>query len=139
MDQLVIPGYCGFLYILIDGELLKLMYWLLGSYVVLLGHSLKVANFAPLIRDKSIDYVCMLHLVGLASLVPHLPAGQAGLLVIICNVDNWYPVYHPAWTRMAQGGVRYDSAHHPEDSRGPWRAPQDVDSYIYRNIYKIGK
>jgi hypothetical protein len=38
-------------------------------------------------------------------------------------------------TLKAQGGVRYDSAHHLEDSRGPWCAPQGVDNYIY--IYII--
>jgi hypothetical protein len=53
--------------------------------------------------------------------------------------EDWYPGYHPAWTRKAQGGARYDSTHHPEDSRGPWRAPQGVDSYIYKNICKTCK
>jgi hypothetical protein len=53
--------------------------------------------------------------------------------------EDWYPGYHPAWTQKAQGGVRYDSAHHPEDSKGLWRAPQGINNYIYRNICKIGK
>jgi hypothetical protein len=52
---------------------------------------------------------------------------------------DWYPGYHPTLTRKAQGGVRIDSAHHPKDSRGTWRALQDVDNYIYKNICKIGK
>jgi hypothetical protein len=47
--------------------------------------------------------------------------------------EDWYLGYHLAWTWKTKGGVRYDSAHHPEDSRGPWRAPQGVDN----NIYKI--
>jgi hypothetical protein len=34
---------------------------------------------------------------------------------------------------------RNDSAHHPEDSRGPWRDPQGVDNYIDKNICKIRK
>jgi hypothetical protein len=35
-------------------------------------------------------------------------------------VDNdEYLRYHLAGTRKAQGGVHYDSAHHPEDSRRP--------------------
>jgi hypothetical protein len=42
--------------------------------------------------------------------------------------------YHPTWTQKAQGGALYDSAHQPEDSRGPWHALQCVDS----DIYKIG-
>jgi hypothetical protein len=53
--------------------------------------------------------------------------------------EDWYPGYHPAWTQKAQGGARYDSAHHPEDSRGPWCASQGVDNYIYKNICIIDK
>jgi hypothetical protein len=53
--------------------------------------------------------------------------------------EDWYPGYYPAWTRKARGGVYYDLAHHLEDFKGPWRAPQDVDNYIYKNICKIGK
>jgi hypothetical protein len=49
------------------------------------------------------------------------------------------PRVPPTWTQKAQGGVRYNSTHHPEDSRGSWHAPQGVKSYIYRNICKIGK
>jgi hypothetical protein len=48
--------------------------------------------------------------------------------------NDWYLRYHPAKTQMAQGEVRYDSAHHPEDSRRPWHTPQGIDSYIYKNI-----
>jgi hypothetical protein len=53
--------------------------------------------------------------------------------------EDWYLGYHPAWAWKAQGGVRYDAAHHPEDSRAPCRAPKGVDNYIYKNICKIGK
>jgi hypothetical protein len=35
--------------------------------------------------------------------------------------------------------IRYDSAHHLEDSNGSCRAPQSVDNYIYKNISKIDK
>jgi hypothetical protein len=47
--------------------------------------------------------------------------------------EDWYLGYYPAWTRMAQGGVQYNSVHHPEDSEGPWYAPQGLDSYICKN------
>jgi hypothetical protein len=40
---------------------------------------------------------------------------------------------------LAQGGVRYVSAHHPEDFRGPWCSPEGVDNYVYKSICKIGK
>jgi hypothetical protein len=53
--------------------------------------------------------------------------------------EDWYPEYHHTWTWMAQGDVRYDSAHHLEDSGRSWRAPYGVDNYIYKNICKIGK
>jgi hypothetical protein len=53
--------------------------------------------------------------------------------------EDWYPRYHPAWTWKAQGEARYDSAHHLEDFRGPWRSLQGVDNYIYKNICKICK
>jgi hypothetical protein len=53
--------------------------------------------------------------------------------------EDWYSGYHPAWTQKTQGGVRYDSSHHLKDFRGPWCALQDVNNYIYKNIYKIGK
>jgi hypothetical protein len=53
--------------------------------------------------------------------------------------EDWYPGYHPTWTQKAQGGVRYEWAHHPKDFRGPWRASQGIDNYIYQNICKIGK
>jgi hypothetical protein len=56
MAQVVIPGYSGFTYILIDDELLKLMYWLLCSYAVLLGHSLRTANFEPSIFNMGKIY-----------------------------------------------------------------------------------
>jgi hypothetical protein len=49
--------------------------------------------------------------------------------------EDWHPRYHPAWTRKAQGGFRYDSAHNLEDSRWPWHALKGLDSYIH----KIGK
>jgi hypothetical protein len=53
--------------------------------------------------------------------------------------EDWYPGYHPAWIWKAEGGVRYDSAHHLEYSRGPLHALQGVDNYIYKNICEIGK
>jgi hypothetical protein len=53
--------------------------------------------------------------------------------------EDWYPGYHPTWTQTAEGGVRYYSAHHLEDSREPRRAPQGIDNYIYKIICKIGK
>jgi hypothetical protein len=53
--------------------------------------------------------------------------------------EDLYPRYHPTWTRKAQEGVCYDSAHHLEDSGRPQCAPLVIDNYIYRNIYKIGK
>jgi hypothetical protein len=53
--------------------------------------------------------------------------------------EDWYPKYDLTGTQKAQGGVQYNSAHHLEDSRGPWLAPQGVDNYIYKNICKIGK
>jgi hypothetical protein len=58
---------------------------------------------------------------------------------LVVDDEDWYLGYHPAWTRKAQGGVRYDSAHYPEDSRGSWCVPQGVDNYIYKNICKIYK
>jgi hypothetical protein len=63
------------------------------------------------------------------------------LLQCVMNLvvdEDWYLGYHPAWTRKAKGGVRYDSAHHLEDFRGPWHAPQGIYNYIYKNICKIG-
>jgi hypothetical protein len=61
-------------------------------------------------------------------------------IVTVIKIDeDWYLGYHPAWTQKAQVGVCYDSAHHPEDFRGPWCALQDVDNYIYKNICKIVK
>jgi hypothetical protein len=53
--------------------------------------------------------------------------------------EDWYTVCHTTWTQKVQGGVRYNSVHHLEDSRGPWHAPQGVDNYIYKNICKIGR
>jgi hypothetical protein len=61
-------------------------------------------------------------------------------IVTVIKIDeDWYPGYHPAWTRKAQVGVRYDLAHHPKDFRGPCCAPQGLDNYIYKNICKIDK
>jgi hypothetical protein len=51
------------------------------------------------------------------------------------NDEDWYP----RWTQKTQGGIPYNSAHHLEDSRGPWHAPHGIDNYIYKNICKIGK
>jgi hypothetical protein len=53
--------------------------------------------------------------------------------------EDWYSGKYPAQTQKAQGGVRYDLAHLPEDSRGPWRAHQGIDNYIYKSICMIGK
>jgi hypothetical protein len=64
-------------------------------------------------------------------IIPHLLTCQA----FEAANEDWYLGYHPAWTRIAQGGVQFDSALHPEDFRGPRHAPQGVDNYIY----KIGK
>jgi hypothetical protein len=61
---------------------------------------------------------------------------------IVCRLGldkDWYPGYHPTWTRMAQGEIRYDSAHGPKDFKRPWHVPQCVNSYTYKNICKIGK
>jgi hypothetical protein len=44
--------------------------------------------------------------------------------------EDLYLGYHPTETQKAQGGVHYDSAHHLKDSRGPWHAPQGIDSFI---------
>jgi hypothetical protein len=61
-------------------------------------------------------------------------------VVHLCPSDeDWYPGYHPAWTRKVQGGVCYDSTRHLEDFKGTWRASQGVDNYICKNICKIGK
>jgi hypothetical protein len=53
--------------------------------------------------------------------------------------EDWYSRYHPTLTQKTQGGVRYGLAHHSEDSRGLWHAPQGVDNYIYKSICKIRK
>jgi hypothetical protein len=61
------------------------------------------------------------------------------IFIILLRADeDRYLGYHPACTQKAQGGVHYDSTHHPKDFRGPWHA-QGVDNYIYKNICKIGK
>jgi hypothetical protein len=35
--------------------------------------------------------------------------------------EDWYPGTTPH-TQKAQGGICYDSAHHPEDSKVQWHA-----------------
>jgi hypothetical protein len=56
--------------------------------------------------------------------------------------EDWYSRYHPPFIDLEglrRGPLRLDPTHNLEDSRGSWRAPQGVDNYIYKYIYKIVK
>jgi hypothetical protein len=93
-------------------------------------------NFMPEYLDTEIEYSTNSSQTRKNQITHHLLTYQA---LGGATDEDWYSGHHPAWTRKAQGGVCYDLAHNPEDFRGLWRVPQDIDNSISNNICKIGK